>query len=613
MEYPKLKDQTEKDLSKLDVEITNVRRKLEKALDILHKHKLAITNKQRFYHRYLELKEEDPRAADELYEKKKLGISLDRKRNKEAEIEILEQTLQELVELQGRLRIDLKILPDFSPIEDQFDLIKSEFSWVTKKEWNRQPNSKFKTFQNIFGPAGRRILPKQGGIYDGEHGDNIPLDICVLDPRYVRDWFLEEFDLADLPDDLTRLEKMRVKASLKPQIAELFEHSNPMSPYGSGGDKKNYRLLVVEDYDSTHDGKIIAPFYLGRISRDPDKKAIQVFDNAYSAHRKGEYIEKGYTKERGKIFGMKRRVESIRRNIQGMKANDPRRPEVEDALAAIVVELEQVTNFYKHEAYDIFKKVRQIKDKRDKHNPGATCAQIVKALSLLEERMPQIFEKSKAMHEDKETLSVHIQDGKSVLDQCFYDFKDICGLVYDTQKAEAHGPLFGNGVEKGDIEKRLERLPDIDSLKIRPFNQYGAKLAEKVELIKKAMQEDNQETVRNESVKAFVICKIFHIQHEREKILRDISLVPEETSVDFLLGMARRLQSVTEAREVFPDVQVGYHGVYENLQERVKGLTRGLQHYDKQVLSQDEKREMYTRLKEYLEEIDFSAILEQLD
>lgn len=613
----RLKEANIKKIAKLEEDILRTREKIYRTAAVLVKHETAYKNKQKYYDEYERLKEEDPESAQEIWEKRKLGVTKTNVEGRTKDIKDMEGGIPATEELLDKLNREINEILAFNPIRDQLQSVQGEFRKTTKKEWGRIPNSVFKTMQDIFVPPGHRVVPKEAGIFDREFRDNLPLDACIIDPERIPEWFLEDFGIAEFPKGLTSFEKLKIKTESIPEVIRLFQHLKPMSPYDPRAKGDKYRLLAVEGYNDVHDGKIIAPRFLGKVSRDEDRKFMQVFNSAYSAHRKAEYIEKGYSRESGKIHGMKQRIESIRKQIQGMKDNDPKKDEIIEKLAAEIEELKNVTSYFKHEAYDIFKEVRNIKlkDKRGKHNPGRACARIVGALGRLDKRLPEIFEKSKASYEDKYTLSMRIDGAKAVLNQGFRDFRDICDLIYNEQKAEDYGPLFGKKSEDlaGDINELLEKLPDFDSLKIRPFNQCADKLKKKVELIKKGLEKGERETVRNEAIKAFVICKIFKIQDERENILHDISLVPEETSVEFVLNMAKRLQKATEAREVFPNVKVGYHDVYADLQEKVKVLREKLQEYEEMELTPDKRREMYKRLKKYLKKIDFPAILNDLN
>jgi len=612
MEFPRVKDQTEKHLSDMEAKIETTREKIERALDILNDHKLTIANKQKDYERYMELQITDPIAAETFYEKKKLGVSHDRKQKKEYEVEDLEQKIDDLAELQKQLHVELKLLVNFTPIQDQFQEVQSEFFRATNKAWEI-PNSKFKTFQDIFAAPGYRVLPKQGGIYDGAGYDNIPLDVCVMDPRYVPKWFLEEFELADLSNDLTTFQKIQTRTEAKPKIVDFFDHLQPMSPYGPDENDGSHRLLVLQDYNSGHDGKIIAP--TSRIAKDENRKIMQKFDSIYKAQRRVGHVKEGYQEERPTIFTVQNKVKSILGRTKGLKKDDPETDKICEAILAEVKNLEGVINVYKHNAYSTLREVRKLKDSIGRHNPGATCTRLLAVIKDLKKRLPEIFRISESMNVDKDTLNMRIDFAEGAMSHCLNQFEGICKQLEEAKLRQEHGPLFGKDPDKvfESVKKELHSPEDVEILQVRPFNLYSAKIAKRKEAMKTALEAGDQDTLEKEAVKIFVICKIFEIQSRRESILHDVSLAPEETKLESLMEMAKRIQDVTEAREVLPDVQVGYHNVYADLQNRAGELVRGLKHYDKKGLNPDQKREMYERLKKYLEEIDFPAIIEQLD
>jgi hypothetical protein len=616
MEFPKVKASTEKRLAELEIQIEKTREKLERALDILNDHELTIANKQHDYECYIKLQTTDPVAAKAFYEKKKLGVSLDRKRKKEAEVEDLEQRLEDLGELQMQLRVELKLVLNFTPIQDQFNEVKGEFRKATNEDWKKTPNSTWKTFQDVFAPPGYRTVPRSVGIFDGIDFDNIPLDSCVIDPDPKRSAarFAKEFDLADTSDAITPFKKIKTILDAKPEITNTFSHLKPMSPYGPDKETDSYRLLVFRDYKPEHDGKIVAPIFLGRMSPIQDRKVIQVFDSIYSAQRKALYANRSYETERPKLYGLQTRLKVLNHQTVGLRQDDPKVPAICAQLNEEVEILENATNHFKVEAGDILKAIGDIKDTLSRHNAGKACAQMVAVLNRLDKRMPQIHEKSKAMGDDEKTLSMRIDRAEAILDLCFNEFEAICKNTEQFEKRNGDGPLFqGHEQLKSNVDSALINLQNLDSLTIRPFNLYAAKLQEKSESIQKALEEGDVDTLRDVSIKAFVISKIFKVQQERERILKEITLMPDETSIDVLLEKAEELLSVVADRQVYPLVITSYEKIYMDIQNSVDTLVKGLRMHKNKNLNIEERRQMYKRLKKYLEEIDFPTILEQLD
>jgi len=586
-------------LERLKEQAQKVREAVKDALAILEKHRSARQKKMPAYHKHSQLEQTEPLMARAYWDKNKLGVTEDRIRNKEAEISELRRKTISMAIQTSRLGKEVSAIVEFRPIADQMEGLSVDFMNAEGgKDWEIA-NSKFKTYQDIFSPVGNRILPRPNGKYASTPYDRLPLKNCIVDPERIPDWLLDEFNFADLSPGLSAFEKLQMKVEAIPAVADLFEHLKPMTPGVEDNRIYGYRMLVVSDYKAEHDGKIVTPYYLGRLSREKDRKAIQVFDNAYAARRKTEHIEHGYDRERGKIFSMRGRIEDIRAELVGMPKDAPRRDEISRQLAEEVDSLRAVTNFFKIEAFDILQGVIGIKDSLGRHNPGATCAKILRALGQLQKRLPQIFEKSKHIHEDKGIISQRIEGEKADLTRCNRGFTNM-GQQFDR-----------NG--SSDIQRSLGNLPDLSRLQLRPFILYGRKIQEKMAEIKAGIENKHDEKVREAIINALVITKIFQAQDTREEILREITLMPGETSLDILLRKSQRLLAVIKAREVSPSIETSYSRVYQDLEKKVEKLVNRLIFYTENPLNPEETASMYERLKKYLEDIDFEEILAKLD
>jgi len=172
---------------------------------------------------------------------------------------------------------------------------------------------------------------------------------------------------------------------------------------------------------------------------------------------------------------------------------------------------------------------------------------------------------------------------------------------------------FCEALEKGEnIEHRLRSMPDLARLTVRPFSLYAFSLQKKMDTLRTGLDKREDKTVRDEGINTYVICKVFAVQREREKILRDIAESPMETTIGNLLDRAYKLRLLITSKETFPDVRTGRNKPYNEMSRKVHTLVRGLQAYSKRNLSESEKLAMYERLKKYLEDIDFAEVLEKL-
>lgn len=558
---------------KLEAQIEVIRGRLVKENEILAKHEIALSRK--------EAKGQD---TDEAQKK------VDHKRK---EIELFRSRLEELPIMIEILREEMKRLMEFQPVQQTLENLPEGFRRAGKGGWNI-PNSRFKTFQDIFTPPEARVVPISNRRLTSNDYDGLSLDACPLDPERVPKWFMKELGLGNL-DGLSALEKLEQKAAAAPAIRDLFSHMVPMSAYG----QKTHRLLVVQEYAEEHDGKILAPSYLGRENEEQDRKIMQVYGSIYEARRRSAYIDGGYVKEQEKLHSIRGQVNSINKELKGLREDDPRRAELQQELTGQIEVLGNVTNFYKARVADILGDVMEFKDRLGRHNPGAVCARLVKALDLLDKRLPQIFEKSLFMGDDKRMLDEKISQGKEIMDGNFRGFLALCrGLQQDE-----------NG---GKVTRILDQLPEMDELVARPFNLYAAKLKAKTDAIRSALQAGDKEALRDQAINAYVACKVFQIQHQRERVLRDIAESPIQTTIIGLLAWTKDLNNMAVSKQTFPELRTGANEAYAEMTARLKATAQRLEIYARRKMTESERLAMYERLKKYLEDINFTDILEKL-
>ena len=575
MEYQKEQERLQEKLTRLEAMIAKQR-------EILERHKIR-------------------------YDKHPLESHLRRITAKEEQIETLEARMI-------LTRGNLKEVIHFNPAEQQFSEVSREFRKVRGNEWRKVPNGVWKTMQDLFAPPGYRITPKENGIFGGDW-ENIPLDTCIIDPNPRRSAyrFLKEFGLADFPKKMTSFERIKEVIKSKPELIRAFGQMKPMSPYGPAENGDDFRLLVIEGLVREHDGKILATMQLGRQSPTEDRKIFQVYGSIYPAHRKALHAKKSYTNETPKIFGVLERVTALSRQTRGIKKGSKRKDAIMEQLGREIEILERATNYFKAQAADLLKEVRGIRDSLGRHNPGVTCAKLIAVLNRLNERLPQIKYKAEAMGEDEQVMSMRIDRAEGILEECFRGFKTICEKTEAYEKNDKSGELFqGYDEMEEEIKRGLEAMENVNELHIRPFNLYGKKLEERKRDITGALDKKDINALRDNAIKGYIITKLFRIQKERERILKEVSLMPEETDIRTLLEKAEELGEVATKRQVYPFTETHYEPVYREVEQRVETLIKGLRMHAGKEYDTESKKAMYGRLQKWLEELDFEQILAEL-
>ena len=560
-------------ISQLETRIEKTRARLIKEREVLAKHEIALGRKE---------------ASG-----KEIGVSQERVDKKREQITGLEDQIEELTALCEILRQEIGRLLGFHPVKDQLNQLPKGFRRAGEKEWEI-PNSRFKTFEDIFTPPEARVVPSVSGRLSRQIYDGLPLTACPVDPARIPDWFIKEFGLGSL-EGMDSFEKQERKTEVIPEVRRIFEHLSPLEAYHNS----THRVLVVQGYAPEHDGKIMMTAYSGREPENRDRKIMQVYDSAYEAQRRSSYIDRQYTGEREKIRDMRGRLRQIGKELEGMKKGDPKKEEIEKRLSAEVETLGHVTNIHKVQAADILEDITDIKDKLGRVNPGRTCARMVRARNLLSNRLPQIFEKSPRVTADARILTAEINRSKEVLDGNYHALSFICDAIEDGELLEG-------------LNKKFQGLPDLDDLTTRPFNLYAGKIQQKKAGLRAALDTGDREKMKSEALSAYIACKTFQIQHEREIILRDIAASPMEVTIESLLSRARGLSDLVTSKETLKEVRSGQNEPYRQMAKRIMDLVRGLEAYRRRKLSDDERLAMYERMKKYIEEIDFTEILEKL-
>jgi hypothetical protein len=627
LEYEASKDvlkQTQTRLENLDIQIVNVRLKIEEVLDVLHKHEQAIANKKEQYDEYERLKIDNPLFAHAFAVRKKLNITLKRKQDRENDLEDLEQKLNDLTEERKQLSVDSeKGIPAFDPFQKQLDnpSLKKDFYFAGGTYWN-QRNSRFKTYQDVFTPhrayASYRIRSARDGKYYNDHEDRIPLSNCIVDPSRFTEKFLSEFGLADLSDCLTPLQKITAKTEAIPEVAGFFEHLQPASELKGGKLHHNYRFYVLEGLDPAHNGKMISAKYTGTLPEGEDYKTLTTFQDIYSARRSAEHTANNLDDKGVRILEIEAFVRQVHQDVLKIRANDPKKEgkkeEARRKLEEAFNRLKRATSFRGKKAAIKIESVADLKDSSGKDNPSVVCTKLLGAITEIKERYPQVVDKRKYSVEDSTLLSRQILAHEGDLDLYFTGFNKVCEKLVSAQSSVVFKDVpeerVGNQRKytTNAILKPLDDLPDLGNLTVRPFNLYAAKLQEKRKSIEEGVYERDIKKTREEAVKAFVISKIFQIQKKFESVLREVSV---EKSTDWK-GLQEKMKSIlgiADKREVFPDVEVNsYKDIYAGLIGQMQDVIDLLEGFLK---SSDEKSN--ETLKKNLEEIDFPATLSKLN
>lgn len=501
-----------------------------------------------------------------------------------------------------------------------------------------------KVFQLIFTPS--LFMTRLKKKYQ-LNGNKQSLDTCVVDPRRITDRFLAHFGY-ETPEDLFTIDEMRWR---KEKAIHIFEHAKPIvrAVYQDGRwtSISNHRLLVIKGLDGgAHDGKIINPHYSSEANIDHDKKICQVFDSAYPALRKMNYVEHGNGEEildLNTVFTEIMNADMYLRNISAKDFEERKKELKVKAIQCIkraiepfkkgVEEDDKKTSLRNHNRKKmalLLSIIEDLKDSRGKENPGVVRNRLKSVLDNLEERNRSIESQTPFDALDKVLLTNNILRCESVLELYLNITKMMCRQVHyveysDLFKKPKSPP--GNQVKyitnmifsKKAFEKVIKEL---EALCIRPFNLYAQKISEQLKAVYSGISERDIQKMQDAAIRAYVLCKIFEVQRVVEGVKHQISIhcrqkgkkTEPPVDLNLLTEMVQKIESVLPERELFTEVVIeGYDDAYKKLIRKIVRMAGRLGKYQKEEPTDEERVKIYKRLKKFLKGFDFPAILAELD
>lgn len=612
----------ERYLSKIEGEIESLRARYEKVTEILGKHQQTAEAKK---------------SRGE-----KQGITWKRIQAKRKEAGKLGSRI---VIVEPRLEIAKRYVKNVRDhIRGQLEQpLMQEFVEIDKKD-RKKVRSKRDVLRLLYVSPEHWMEASETGKYRDSTDDDIPYEINVIDPGRISEETLEKLGIADFDDAYEPYHHYYRKVKAIPRLIELFEKAIPLTKLTDDGPRDNFRLMAIHDFDPEHDGKILWPRYRGTKSEEEDTKILQIYSDGYSAFRKASYVDRGYERE---VHHLSQAASLLVLALDSAKKIRKHQPGASHAKAVIQEQLTKacrhletvsrrrgkpskgrssVKNFYKKQSLEILKQIRELKDSLGRENLLVTSKRLEKAVKLFQFRPVQVTGKAEAGYEDKICLLNENNNSEATLDRCFDALQQVCTRLDNARSSSAFDPKKRAGsLTKRVSEFVLEPFGNrqtglnnafgmLDRLKIRPFNLYAAKIKARIKALNNEIEKGNYNEATREAVKAFILTKIFKAQKEIEHVFRDISLSPSDTDLDYMTDQIEELYEVISETEVFPKVKVeAYEKAYQKIQRKIKSMLRGLKIYQKRRLGVGKRREMYHRLREFLEEFDFTEILEGLD
>ncbi len=492
--------------------------------------------------------------------------------------------------------------------------------------WNQLPDCRFKRAQEEFCKPENYRIPAFDQIDDKfvtfkEAGNlhELPLAAIFVDVDLVSDRLLEHLKLAEFDDDDDQLLRIRKKVTAIPTLKEIYERAEVLSP-------GNNRILVIRGTDINDpnidmsvrviDKDIIGTLLYNRTDekrkekgkkmKKTNKRAAQFFPHAFPAHRKTFHQIEGYVMELEKLSDIIVQLQNLNQilNKNWKKDTDPSQKDAmrEDALKLFALcdeRLRRCKNSYKVDAHDRVEKSEYLLGDEDrKPNVSAVMTCMVSTKDLLNKRFEDMKRKGEANNTDQFVLKTEITQSKRKLD------------IY-------HDALLGfaetlSGESTTELPTELPpnmNIQSLDSLRVEPYYTARLLLQDKHELLGAEVASEEYGRAKETSIEMHLVHKFLEVLSTFEDIKLKI-IYSGQLSISSIRESVAALREVFSTFQIFPDVIVeSYVPVYTEMNTRLTAMEERLRYYETKEMTLQERRELFVRLKEFLDGINILEIL----
>lgn len=493
--------------------------------------------------------------------------------------------------------------------------------------WNAIPrSSRFRRFQELFCDPRDVIVPRytldeNGWVSFGNIDFNeMTLAGCLVSADRIPDAFAEGLHLADYTDTQGRpLERLRRKRAAIPRLKRLWEATIPLH-------EGHYRLLAVG-----HDLPELDAHYADVPGPDPQtvgsllylrgenmqdgfiqERVVSLFDSTvYGAYRKTVREFNAYTEESRSIRDFKRRLDIAKTRLAAPQGDTPEnRQSAQNIMAETVAAFESCDNRYKKEAHAMLRQAMTFKDSRDRDNPTIALRRMIAATDRIQKRFNEMRGKSGYNTQDQMTLDDLIDSGEKSL-------RDYRTTVEHAAAVIPRMTFLWSGVQLSpqQIEGRLKGINNLihsehlSNLKVQPFTVYAEALLQQERALEHAIRMRNLHEAKTALVTSHLIGKYQEVQAVLEEIRRQV-IDPESAHISLLIGLVRKLRTVFNTFQVFPEhIVESFVAEFENMKNGLTVLEQGLAMYDSRQLDIDKTSEMYRNMVKYIDQFDAAGIV----
>jgi hypothetical protein len=518
--------------------------------------------------------------------------------------------------------------------------------------WRQLPNSQFKRFQEMFCEPTDYAIPKPDlaapcVTYPTRDDLNrCSLTGCLVSPARVPFKLLVDLGIVPEPNrKLSDLEALAIKSepAVLQSLKAIFESASSLAPH-------NNRFAIVNRLSEGAvryytEAKAIPEGVLGSLIYTRENVAIDrstvrnqrtpwtapqripaFFSNVYSALRKTEHQTSTYQLETTTMGNLALEWNELTTRARDeWRRNAPQevKQEIRGALVRLVArtreELSSVSHHLKQQAAGSFEALEaRLKSGSNNITTHITAANA--AVTRLERQLATVPYKSGHNTVDRDQLTRLIKDGEHAFELIRKSLLQAsCRLRDQTTRHDGFFNQRGLSVAEQAAQARIliSRMGiPVAALNhvvaARPLRAFVLAHRAAFDQLQNGIHAQNATRASAALVKLVVYSKLQQANAIFE-LLRSLTSRSETVPLKELRRHASALRALLEARSVFPYTSVPeFQAIYRKLQRTVSILANGLEGYERKGLDLDERTQMYSRLRAYLDKTDLESYTNEL-
>lgn len=539
----------------------------------------------------------------------------------------------------------------FTPVQNfrrDMSLFGYEGVKLVEHLWNSLPSCRFKRFQELFCDKADYAIPRPDMkapcvVYPPRRELNtIPLTACLVSPAAIPFKFIVDLGIVPEPTrNLSDMEALEIKSSPRviASLKAIFESAVAIGP-------GNERVLLVRQIDTAKypealplsEDKIGSIVYVrentavNRTGPKRDRTVWQApeqiasyFPSVYSALRKTDHESSGYqleTMSLGQLSVEWNELTTRAREQWRRSASDEVKATIRGDLGALVAksreELAGVSHHLKREAADAFTDL-EARLAQGSNNITTHITAADAAVRRLNRTMDGSARKTGYNTTDAKQLSTLIQGAE-------HGFKLIADSLFRAssrlnEEMKRSGGYFSQkdlplSARESTTNTLLVRagipINAIDTVADRPLRVFAVRMREAYASLKSSLINQDIPGAQRAMVKLVVLSKLQRANSAFE-VLRRLTVRSEAVPLRELTRTVASLRSLMELRSVFPQTLVPQcKPAYSKIQRRVSTIANGLERYRAEGLDLTERRQMYSRLRAYLDQTDLEQEVRSL-